>query len=144
MQKTPRRGNNRLPFRLLLLFASLSLALGIYQTQQLLQLLQDGVRAPAEVVAIHHGARGARMAVLRFRTEAGREQETRDRFQMYLVRHHAGDTVVVLYDPSAPDNATIDIGPWMWQEPAFLLAGFAVLAGLAVLAHRFETRQQAV
>lgn len=143
MPKIRKRADKRLAVGLLLLFATLSLALGIYQARQLLHLLQNGLRSPAVVVAIHRGARGSRQAVLRFRTETGRVLEVRDRFRMYLVRHHAGDAVIALYDPLDPDNATIDTGPWMWQEPALLLAGCVVLAGLAVLVQRLETRQHA-
>jgi len=136
-----RQVDMRLLVGLLLLFASLSLALGIYQARQVLHLLQHGLRASAEVVAVHSGARGARKAVLRFRTASGEVREVRDRFLMHLVRYHAGDAVIALYDPLDPDNATVDNGPWIWQEPGFLLAGFVVLAGLAILIPRAQARQ---
>jgi len=142
MQKLLKQVDRRQPVWLLLLFATLSLALGIYQTRQLMHLQQNGLRATAEVVAIETGIKGARKAVLRFRTETGTVQETRDRFRMYLVRYHTGDAVIALYDPLEPGNATVDTGPWMWQEPALLFTGFAVLAGLAMLVPRLQARQQ--
>ncbi|HYQ72714.1 MAG TPA: DUF3592 domain-containing protein [Gammaproteobacteria bacterium] len=138
MTKPGRHANPRLLRWLLLLFAALSLVFGIRQTQELRHLQQHGLRTPAEVVAVDIGARGARMAVLRFRTQTGELQETRDMFRMYLVRYHAGDSVTALYDPQDPGMATVDNGPWMWQEPGLLLAGFVFLAGLWLLVPRWQ------
>ncbi len=59
---------------------------------------------------------------------------------MMLIRHGKGDAVTVLYDPSNPKIATIDMGLWTWQAPGFLLFGFVVLLGLTLFLRRWELK----
>ena len=118
------------------LFALISLGIAMYETRTLLHLLKNGKRADAVVVEIDVGTKGGKKAVFQFTTESGEQVSSHDLLQMFLIRHDPGDAVIVLYDPSDTKIATIDIGPWMWQEPGFLYFGFVFLFGLGVLLSR--------
>lgn len=122
------------------LLAFVSLGIAVHETRALLALLEHGERANAVVVGIHVGVKGGKKAMFEFETESGERVTSRDLFQMYLVRHEVGDAVVALYESRDPQVATIDIGPWMWQEPGLLYFAFAFLAGLGVLLLRAERR----
>ena len=118
------------------LFAFISLGIAVYETRTLLHLLNNGKRADAVVVAIDVGTKGGKKAVFQFTTASGEQVTSDDLLQMFLIRHDPGDAVTVLYDPSNTKIATIDIGPWMWQEPGFLYFGFALFFGLGILLPR--------
>jgi len=122
-----------------LILAFTSLAIGIYQTVLLLQLLQKGKRAHGVVIDIDVGVKGGRRAVFEFITESGKLVRSRDFFQMMLIRHRQGGDVVVLYDPSKLKIATIDMGLWTWQQPAVFYFGFFLLLGVTFFLRRWES-----
>ena len=112
------------------------LAIAIHQTSLLLTLFREGKLADAEVVGIEVGVKGGKRAVLQFVTDAGRTAVSRDLFEMMVIRFHKGDHVTVLYRPSDAAIATIYLGLWTWQEPAFLYFGFVFLSVLGLLLSR--------
>ena len=118
------------------LFALLSLGFAVHETRTLLHLLEVGRYADAVVVDIDVGAKGSKRAVFEFTTESGESVTARDLFQILVIRHHRGDAVVALYDPSDPKMATIDTGRWLWQEPIILYFSAAFMLGLGVLIYR--------
>lgn len=122
-----------------LILAFTSLAIGIYQTALLFQLLHRGERAHGVVVGIDVGVKGGRRAVFEFTTESGKLVRSRDFFQMMLIRQSQGDEVVVLYDPSNLKIATIDMGLWTWQQPAVFYFGFVLLLGVTFFLRRWES-----
>lgn len=76
-------------------------------------------------IAVREAANGR---YLEFKEQYGRTVRTRDLSQLHLIRPHRGQRVTVIYDPADPEQATIDLGPWTWQEPAL----FYVLSRLSV------------
>lgn len=114
-----------------LFLAVTSLGIAVHETMTLSHLLREGKRADAVIVDIDSGYKRGKKAVLQFTTEAGEIVTARSLFQMHLIRNHRGDEVTVLYDPSDPKTATIDLGLWIWQEPAFLYFGFVFLVALS-------------
>ncbi len=114
------------------------LAIAIHQTSILLTLVREGKLADAEVVGIEAGVKGGKRAVLQFVTDTGSSTVSRDLFQMMVIRFHKGDHVTVLYSPSNAGIATIYLGLWTWQEPAFLFFGFVFLSILGLLLPRFK------
>jgi hypothetical protein len=118
------------------IFASLGIAL--HQTHTLNRLLSDGRRAEAVVTDIDVGVKGGKNAVLEFVTVDGLIVRAKDMFPMMFVRHRRGDKVTALYDPANPSRATVDLGGWMWQVPAFLYFGAAFLTGLLFLILKAE------
>jgi len=108
-----------------------SLGMAVHQTRTLTHLLRVGKRADAVVSDIDYGYKRGKKAVLQFTTQTGDAVTARSLFQMHLIRNHRGDEVTVLYDPSDPKIATIDLGIWTWQEPGFLYFGFVFLAVLS-------------
>ncbi|MDH3445823.1 MAG: DUF3592 domain-containing protein, partial [Deltaproteobacteria bacterium] len=117
-----------------------SLGIGIYQTLELLRLMNNGERAQGIVIDINVGIKGGRKAVFQFTTKSGKSVTSRDLFHMMLIRHRRGDTVTVLYDPSNVKTATIDMGFWTWQEPGFLYFGFVFLMGLTLFLRLWESK----
>ena len=130
----------RLGFAAGLLLAFTSLGIGIYQTLELLRLLNNGVRSPGVVIDIDVGIKGGRKAVFQFTTERGQIVTSRDLFHMILIRHRKGDTVTVLYDPANVKTATIAMGLWTWQEPGFLYFGFVFLMVSTLFLRRWESK----
>ena len=118
------------------LLALLCLGFGIASTMELLRLLDEGERADAVVTGIDVGARNTKRAILEFTTRDGTRVNTRDTFQLFLIRPEPGEHVRVIYDPVEPETATIDLGPWTWQQPVMLYGGFVFLAGLAIVMAR--------
>lgn len=136
-------GNNKSSLAVLACFilAFACLYAGISQVRVILLLEQEGKTADAVVDHVDIGARGSSWAVLKFVTAAGDTVESRDLFSMLLFRYHGGDRVTVLYRPSEPDFVTIDMGIWLWLQPAVLLTGFVVLIVLGILLMRTCSRQ---
>lgn len=124
------------------ILAFICLAGGIYQTHRLLLLTDEGKRADAQVVGIDVGVRGGKRAVLQFVTDTGHTAVSRDLFLMLAFRFHKGDHVTVLYSPSDPDLATIDLGLWTWQEPVIFYFGFVFLGILGLLLSRSVPAQK--
>jgi len=124
-----------------LFLALTSLGIAVHQTQTLTHLLRVGKRADAVVIDIDYGYRRGKKAVLQFTTQAGETVTARSLFQMHLIRNHRGDEVTVLYEPSEPKIATIDLGIWNWQDPAFLYFGFIFFAvvSFAILVFKAKT-----
>jgi hypothetical protein len=117
------------------------LAGGVYQSFVLLSLLHNGRTAQAQVVDVDVGAKGNKRAVLRFVTEAGDTAVARDQFDMLLFRFEQGDSVTVLYDPSNTQSATIDLGPWLWLQPAVFMLGLVFIIALGRLLTRLRRRR---
>jgi len=115
------------------LLALACLAGSIYQASVLLPLLRYGKRVEGAVVDIQVGVKGGKRAVLQFVTDTGDTVESPDLLEMMLIRFSRDDRVTVIYDPSNTDTATIDLGVWTWQEPAFFLFGFILLAVLGIV-----------
>ena len=120
------------------ILAFICLAGGIYQTQFLLHLTNEGKRADAVVVGIDVGAKGSKRAVLQFVTDTGSTAVSHDQFQMLAFRFHKGDHVTALYDPADPGIATIDLGLWTWQQPVIFYFGFIFLGILGLFLSRPE------
>lgn len=114
-----------------LFLALTSLGIAVHQTRIITHLLRVGKRADGVLIDIDYGYRRTKKAVLRFTTQTGETVTARSLFQMHLIRNHRGDEVTVLYDPSDPKIAIIDLGIWTWQEPAFLYFGFVFLVILS-------------
>ena len=117
------------------------LAGGVYQAQVLLSLLHNGRTAQAQVIDVDVGAKGNKRAVLRFVTETGDTVVARDQFDMLLFRFEQGDSVTVLYDTSNTRNVTIDLGAWLWLQPAVFIFGFFFLIALGILLTRLRRRK---
>ena len=112
-------------------FASLWAAL--HQLHILLPLLDEGKRTEAIVVDIKRGAKNSKWAIYQYQAETGKQITSRDQFQMYIIRQHKGDNLIVIYDPENPETVTADLGLWTWQAPAIFLFGFLFLATLGIL-----------
>lgn len=123
------------------ILAFTSLALAVYHSQLLLQLLGDGKRAHAIVAEIKRGAKNSKWAVYQFNTGTGEAVTARDKFPMYIIRLHKGDHVTVIYNPADTGTVTADLGLWIWQGPIIFLFGFIFLAGTGVLILRFKPKQ---
>jgi hypothetical protein len=78
----------------------------------LLHTMNVSKRTDAIVVDIDVGVKGGKKAVLQFSTNSGRSVKSHDLFRMYLIRHHQGDRVTVVYDPADEKTVTVDLGPW--------------------------------
>lgn len=115
-----------------------SLAISVYQIQQLAPLLKNGKHAEAVVIGIERGFRNSKRAIYQFPVETGNTVTSRDIFQMYIIRLHKGDHVTVMYDPSDTENVTADTGLWIWQGPVIFLFGFVFLVTTGVLIFRFK------
>ena len=124
-----------------LFLALTSLGIAVHQTRIITHLLREGKRADAVVVDIDYGYRRGKKAILRFTTETGETVTARSLFQMHLIRNHRSDEVTVLYDPSEPKIATIDLGIWTWQEPAFLYFGFVFLTVLSFVMLNLKSKR---
>jgi len=124
------------------ILAVICLASGIYHTHRLLFLINEGNRADAEVVGIDVGAKGGKRAVLQFVTDTGRTAVSRDLFLMLAFRFHKGDHVTVLYNPSDPGIASIDLGLWTWQQPVIFYFGFVFLGIPGLFLSRSEPVQK--
>jgi hypothetical protein len=116
-----------------IIFALLSLAMGWHTGLQVNRMETAGIQAEAVVTAVHTGARNSKTAVVAFRTGRDEEIVTECLSPMLLVRNNVGDRVTVLYEPDEPTKAMIDNGAWNWGQPVIGVAGFVVLAGIAVL-----------
>jgi hypothetical protein len=92
------------------------------------------------VVDVEAGVKGNKRAVLRFVTDTGDTVVSRDQFDMLLFRFEQGDSVTVLYDPSDTHSATIDLGQWLWLQPAVFIFGFFFLIALGILLSRIRRR----
>jgi hypothetical protein len=136
LQRSSNRRSTILGIIACYILAFACLAGGVYQTHRLLHLANKGKRADAVVVGIDVGVKGSKRAVLRFVTDTGRTAESRDLFQIMVFRFNKGDHVTVLYDPSDPGIATIDLGLWTWQQPVFFYFGFVFLGILGLLIAR--------
>ena len=136
MQRNSNRRSTVLGIIACYILALACLAGGVYQTHRLLSLVNEGKRADAVVVGIDVGVKGGKRAVLQFVTDAGSTVVTRDLFQMMVFRFDKGEHVTVLYDPSDPGIATIDLGLWTWQQPVFFYFGFVFLGILGLLIAR--------
>lgn len=105
-----------------------------------------GSRVSGVVVEVQHGIRNSLSAVVRYGA-TGAQREGWVQLNSTYANVKAGDSIVVIYDPAAPENVAV---PGIPHEPAWLsiLIGLIALAGLstsiiggihlsrAVLAHR--------
>jgi hypothetical protein len=114
------------------------LAGGVYQAVVLLSLINNGRSAQALVVDADVGVKGNKRAVLRFVTDTGDTVVSRDQFDMLLFRFEKGDSVTVLYDPLDTRSVTVDLGLWLWLQPAVFIFGFVFLIALGILLSRLR------
>ena len=136
LQCSSNRISNTLGIGARYLLALACLAGGMYQTHRLLHLTNAGRRADATVIGIDVDAKGGKRAMLQLVTATGDTVVSRDLIPVMVFRFNNGDHVTVLYDPSDPGLATIDLGVWTWQQPVFFYSGFALLGLLGLLLAR--------
>ncbi len=108
------------------------LAAGIFLSFQVSSFGGDAPVATGIVSGIESGVKGVKRAVLRFTTANGEQVETRDAFQMIWPRFEAGAAVQVRYHPDNLNSATIDIGKWLWLQPAAFFLGGLTCLGLGI------------
>jgi co-chaperonin GroES (HSP10) len=116
------------------------LAGATYQAGILLSLMHNSQEAQARVIDVDVGVKGNKRALLRFVTETGDTIIARDMFDMLLFRFEQGDSVTVLYDPSDTRSVTIDLGLWLWLQPAVFMFGFFFLVALGMWLSRLRRR----
>jgi hypothetical protein len=105
----------------------------IYHIKLLFPLLKHGIRTDAVVTGIDIGAKGSKKAIYRYQAKTGAEINSRDIFQMYVIRLHKGDRVTVIYDPDDATVVTADLGIWVWQGSAIFLFGFVFFTALGIV-----------
>ena len=115
----------------------------IYHIKLLFPLLKHGIRTDAVVTGIDIGAKGSKKAIYRYQVKTGAEINSRDIFQMYVIRLHKGDRVTVIYDPDDATVVTADLGIWVWQGPAIFLFGFVFFTVVGIVILKFKSREVA-
>ncbi len=127
------------------IFACIALAVlclvgGVHRARQLTTLKSEGLKTAAVVDGIYRGAKGLKSAQLRFTPRAGTEIVARDILPMMLFRFKKGEQVTVIYHPPNPRLVTIDLGIWIWLQPAIFFTGAVVLITLALVLPRMSRR----
>jgi len=124
--------NRRVVVPLLLLFAVLSLGLGMYEGNKIRLLETKGLRAPGTVVRLQseynsgsHGGGYTYYPVVDYTTADHVSVEFKDSIGSNPPGHHPGDSVTVLYLADKPQKeAIIDRGLMNWLVPViFILLG---------------------
>lgn len=141
MEARSKKMSDRIGVLACYLLALLCLAGGGHRTRQLSSLVSDGRTAAAVVDGIHRGVKGLKSAELRFTVEDGTEVRTRDILPMMVFRFQKGETVTVLYDPADPKLVTVDLGIWIWLQPAVFYAGAVLLVVLGLVMPRMNRRR---
>ena len=114
--------------------------IGVFQVSERQHLLKQGVETTGVVVGIDVGVRGIRSVEARFATFDGQVVVGRDVHKtQWFNANKIGDRVALHYDPQEPEKILISRGLWMWFNPAFLLAGGAILFGLGVFIYKQST-----
>ena len=122
----------------LLLLAGVGLlALGAYQTRWLLKLEASGLRSSGRVTSLSASTTSnggtTYHPVVSYRDSTGRTIVFRDSAGSNPPLYHAGDAVIVLYQPGDPPRAIIDRGVWNWLPAVvlYLLGGVLAAGGVA-------------
>jgi hypothetical protein len=132
--------NPKLLLTAMLLMAVLATVGGAFQLSERQQLLKQGVETTGVVVGIDVGVRGIRSVKARFATLDGRTVVGHDVHKtQWLNANEIGELVALHYDPQEPEKILIDRGLWMWSNPAFLLAGGAILCALGIFIYKQPT-----
>jgi hypothetical protein len=132
--------NPKLLLTAMLFLAVLASVVGVFGLSERQHLLKQGVETTGVVVGIDVGARGIRSVEARFATLDDHVVVGRDVHKtQWFNANKIGDRVALHYDPQEPEKILIDRGLWMWSNPAFLLAGGAILCGLGVFIYKQST-----
>jgi hypothetical protein len=125
--------NPKLLLTAMLFVGLVAFVIGVFELSERQHLLQQGVETTGVVVGIDVGVRGIRSAEARFATVDDLVVVGRDVHKtQWFNANKVGDRVTLYYDSQEPEKILISRGLWVWSNPAFLLAGGAILCGLGV------------
>jgi len=124
-----------------MLFAALlAFVVGVFELSERQHLLKQGVETTGVVVGIDVGVKGIRSVEARFTTLNDHLVVGRDVHKtQWINANKIGDRVTLHYDPQEPEKILIGRGLRMWSNPAFLLAGGALLCGFGVFIYKHST-----
>ena len=129
--------NPKLLLTAMLFVAALASVIGVFELSERQHLLKQGVETTGVVVGVDVGVRGMRSVEAKFTTFDGHVVLGRDVHKtQWFNANKIGDRVTLYYDPQEPEKILISRGLWMWSNPAFLLAGGAILCGLGVFIYK--------
>jgi hypothetical protein len=143
-----RAQNSKLAIPLLVVFAAILLAVGVYQSVEISRLEASGLRAQGEVVRLKeeyssgdHGGHYSYYPVVRVRLSQNSYFEFKDATGSNPPSYRRGDKVTVLYLAENPQrSAMIDRGPfWNWVIPVVIFAFAALL--ILILASTLWSRR---
>lgn len=132
--------NSRLAIPLLLIFAAILVAVGIYQSVRISHLESAGLRAQGEVVRLKeeyssgNGGHYNYYPIVRVQLSKNSYFEFKDSMGSNPPSYRRGDTVSVLYLAEDPQrSATIDRGTyWNWAIPVVIFLFAAIVIAILV------------
>lgn len=132
--------NPKLLLMAMLFLAVLASVVGVFGLSERQHLLKQGVETTGVVVGVDVGVRGIRSVEARFATLDNNVVVGRDVHKtQWINANKIGDRVVLHYDQQEPKKILIGRGLWMWSNPAFMLAGGAILFGLGIFIYSHST-----
>lgn len=132
--------NPKLLLTAMLFLAVVASVIGVFELFERQHLLKQGVNTTGVVVGIDVGVKGVRSVEVRFATLDDHVVVGRDIHKtQWINANKVGDRVTLYYDPQEPEKILIGRGLWIWSNPAFLLAGGALLCGFGVFIYKHST-----
>ncbi len=126
----------------MLFLAVVSSVIGVQQISERQRLLKQGAETSGVVVGVDVGVKGMRSVEVKFATPDDSVVVGRDVHNtQWINANEVGDRVTLHYDPQEPEKILIGRGLWIWSNPAFLLAGGAILSGLGIFIYKKSTAQ---